>query len=171
MRKGGKFILSILIPIEIYTSRTWITFRKLYELDRRKWSLVFYRVLLVKFGKFTACHVFSRQYDGRSLSLSLFPVFRRKNEARGNASRKCCMTGDMIRIWNESTRCKREERRRRRLDLSMVIPIDEILPRFFAKVVNLTCVTITREFRKTEEYRTRGLLHRGLHLPRRRPLY
>lgn len=125
----------------------------------------------MKFGKFTACHVFSRQYDGRSLSLSLFPVFRRKNEARGNASRKCCMTGDMIRIWNESTRCKREERRGRRLDLSMVIPIDEILPRFFAKVVNLTCVTITREFRKTEEYRTRGLLHRGLHLPRRRPLY
>lgn len=83
----GKKIILILIRIEIYTTRTWILSASYYELDRRKWSLVFYRVLLMKFGKFTVCHVYSRQYDGRSLSLflSLFPVFRRKNEARGES--------------------------------------------------------------------------------------
>lgn len=41
MRKGGKFILSILIPIEIYTSRTWITFRKLYESRSAKMEFSF----------------------------------------------------------------------------------------------------------------------------------
>lgn len=58
----------------------------------------------------------------------------------------------------------------------MMIPIGEILPRFFGtEVVNLTCVTLTRLhelFRKTEGYRIRGLLQRGLlHPPCRRPLY